>query len=246
MFGLACGRKQVLFAALSLTDLALTRLLLWRGGGLACESNPVAAWWLERFGWAGLAGFKVAIVLLVGALTAVVSWHHPRAGRRLLAFGCSALLAVVLYSASLVYWVEAGPASAAAATIRQYRESIQDLEQDAIRARAYDALLGRLAGDLAEQRRSLAEAVAALAQAEYVKDPRWLRRRQSGQPGCRKDECLARTLALHTLDLVRADPYRSEQVYRDLEAQFRTNFGRPAPFRPGDPGLWVASFPPSG
>jgi hypothetical protein len=245
MFGLVLGRRQFLFAALSLADLALTRLVLWRGGGLACESNPVAAWWLERFGWAGLVGFKVAVVVLVGALAAVVSWHHPRAGRRLLAFGCSALLAVVLYSASLVYWVEAGPGSAAAATIRQNRESIRGLERDAIRARAYEALLGRLAGDLAAQRRSLGEAVAALAQAEYVKDPQWRRRRQLGQPGCRKDECLAHTLALHTLDLVRADPYRSGQVRRDLEAQFRTNFGRPASFRLGDPGQWAAALPPS-
>jgi hypothetical protein len=236
MSGLVCGRKLFLFAALSLADLALTSLLLQRAEGRAWESNPIAAWWLNRFGWPGLAGFKLATVLVVLSLVLVVSRHRPRSGERLLGFGCSTLLAVVLYSGFLVYGLEAEAGAGEAAEFRQARESIQDLEWYAVRLRAYYALLGRLAGDLVEHRRTLAGTVEALAEAEYVKDPRWLPRMQGRFPNCTKDECLARQLVVYTLISVQADPYRAEQVHRDLDAQFRTHFGRPAPYRPGRPG----------
>jgi hypothetical protein len=236
MSGLPCCRKPFLFAGLSLIDLTLTWIILWRAEGFACESNPVAAWWLDRFGWPGLAGFKVAIVLLVVTLTSVVSRHHPRAGTRLLTFGCCALLAVVQYSAALVLRAEAEADSAAAAKIRYCRGSMRDVERVLVRKRAYDRLLVRLTEDLAEHRRSLVEAVAALAQAEHVKDPRWLRRMQSNHHCSGMDECLAYKLVFSTLVLLETDRHRLEQVYRDLDAQFRSRFGRPAPWRPGGPG----------
>jgi hypothetical protein len=235
MSGLTYCRKLFLFTALSLIDLALTWIVLGRAEGRAFESNLVAAWWLDCFGWPGLTGFKVAIVLLVAALTLMVSRHRPRVGGCLLTFGCSALLAVVVYSVSLVRRVEAEAGSAVATALRQAQEAIRNLERDLANKRAYDALLGRLVDDLLEHRRTLTEAVEALAEAEYVKDPDWLRRMQLSLPGRGKDECLAGRLVFYTLDLLQADPYRSERVYRDLDATFRSSFGRPAPCRRGGP-----------
>ena len=116
-------RKLALFAALSLADFALTRFLLERGGGAAYESNPVAAWWLTTFGWAGLAGFKLALVGLVVGLALVVSRYRPRAGGRVLAFGCSALLGVVLYSGFLVRGLAAEAGAPAAAESERAAEA---------------------------------------------------------------------------------------------------------------------------
>ena len=153
-------RKLILFTALSLADLALTCLLLQRAGG-AYESNPVAAWWLANFGWAGLAGFKFALVLSVAALVAVVSRYHPRAGGRVLAFGCSALLAVVLYSGSLVRSVGVEAAESAGAEPGRSEEVEYlgpDDAVDGLDRRAAEKQ--RLARDVAEGRLPLAAAAA--------------------------------------------------------------------------------------
>ena len=160
MASLTHSRKLALFATLSLADLALTRFLLERGGGAAYESNPVAAWWLATFGWAGLAGFKLALVGLVVGLALVVSRYRPRAGGRLLAFGCSALLAVVLYSGFLVRGLaaEAGaPAAASERAAEAEREKLDALLHGV--ARRVDAK-EQVAQEVAEGRLTLAEAAA--------------------------------------------------------------------------------------
>src|SRR5262249_41553021 len=51
-------RKLLLFLLLSLTDLWLTWFLVQRSDGAVYEGNPVAAWWLSRYGLPGLALFK--------------------------------------------------------------------------------------------------------------------------------------------------------------------------------------------
>jgi hypothetical protein len=94
-------RMQLLFVLLSGADLALTWWLLGGSGGEVYEANPVANWWLARAGWAGLAGFKAALVLLVLGLAAVIGRHRPRAADGVLCFACAAVAAVVLYSATL-------------------------------------------------------------------------------------------------------------------------------------------------
>jgi hypothetical protein len=229
MSGWTSPRKLFLFAALSLADLVLTWVLLQRAGDRACESNPVAAWWLDRLGWPGLAGFKLGIVLLVAVLVRVVSRHRSRTGERLLGFGCSALLAVVLYSGFLVYGEEAD-----AAEDRRILERARNLDQSAARQQAYYALLHCLGDDLVERRIALAEAVQALAEADYVQAPQWLEWMQESYPDCTtKEEHLACRLVAHALNSLRTDPYHSEQVYRDLDAQFQSCFGRPVPHRPG-------------
>lgn len=97
------------FAALGLADLALTFRLIEGGAGVVGEGNPVAAAWLDSFGWAGLILYKADLVLSVGLLCAYVSVRRRRLAVAALRFGCAATACVVLYSC----WMLAGPAPAA-------------------------------------------------------------------------------------------------------------------------------------
>jgi hypothetical protein len=89
---------QLLFVALNLADLFLTWRLVHGSHGAIVESNPVANWWLTALGWPGLSAYKLGIVVLVGTVIGVIRLKRPRAGSRVLAFACSAVLVVVLYS----------------------------------------------------------------------------------------------------------------------------------------------------
>lgn len=92
-----------LFFALSAADLVLTWWLVVHTGNEVYESNPVAAWWLARYGWAGLTVFKGMAVLLVTGLATLISVSRPQSGGRVLAFGCAAVGAVVCYSTFLAW-----------------------------------------------------------------------------------------------------------------------------------------------
>jgi hypothetical protein len=161
MVTLSHPRKLALFAALNLADLALTWHLVGRGGGAAYESNPVAAWWLVSFGWAGLAGFKLAAVGVVAALALVVSRSRPRVGGRLLAFGCSALLGVVLYSGFLVHGLAAeasAPAAAEPARTAETESEKLDSQLQEVSRRLYGK--EHVAAEVARGRLTLLEAAA--------------------------------------------------------------------------------------
>jgi hypothetical protein len=227
-----------LFAALSLTDLALTCFLLGRPGGGAYEWNPVASWWLVRFGWVGLVGFKLGILLLIAALTLVVSRSRPRAAGRLLAFGCVALLAVVVYSGSLVQGVRAQ-----SARFVQIQDERRELDRDFTGRIEFSVLLERLLSALSARRCTLAEAVEILAGSEYVRDGIWSRVLGSRFPGRTTGERLAAHLVYCTLiNALNSPSDESAQLACDLDAQFRSCFGCPAPNLPG-PGDEAAADP---
>jgi hypothetical protein len=94
--------QLLLYAALSLVDLALTNRLLERAEGHVYESNPVANAWLSAYGWTGLVAFKLTCVALVISVAVVLWIRRPRLGGHLLTFSCTAVALVVLYSCSLV------------------------------------------------------------------------------------------------------------------------------------------------
>lgn len=89
------------FAALSLTDFVLTFALILTKPG-AYESNPVAAAWLEKYGWRGLAGFKSLSALVVLIALGMVCWKRPRFGAWAVLAACLAMLAVAVYSRDLM------------------------------------------------------------------------------------------------------------------------------------------------
>ena len=99
--------KQLSFVLLSLADLTMTWALIRDGLGSVYESNPVAAWCLHGYGWAGIAVFKALMVLVSGGLSEVISRYRPRTGGRVLALGCILTASVVLYSGYLYLTVPA-------------------------------------------------------------------------------------------------------------------------------------------
>jgi Domain of unknown function (DUF5658) len=105
--------KLLLFTLLSVADLTVTWWLLGNSDGDIYEANPIARFWLQRYGSLGLAGFKVSLILLTTFLIVIVARSRPRAAGRLLGFGCVCLTLVVSYSAAL-YLVTIRPALAQA------------------------------------------------------------------------------------------------------------------------------------
>jgi hypothetical protein len=93
--------KLTLFALLSLLDLGLTYKLLHAHGGSVYEANPLANAWLHRFGWTGLAVYKLLAVTMFAAATAYIGLRRPRLGARLMNFACLTVFAVVAYSLAL-------------------------------------------------------------------------------------------------------------------------------------------------
>ncbi len=94
-------RKVCFYALLSVTDLALTWLLINTGQGVIYESNPIADAWLSQYGWLGLACFKALCAGLVIVLSLLIALRLPRAGSGILTFACVATAAVNLYSLAL-------------------------------------------------------------------------------------------------------------------------------------------------
>ena len=93
--------RLLLFGILSCLDLVLTFRLLHSGGGYVYESNPIANEWLTRFGFAGLALFKILAMSTAAISVIVVSCYRPHVGSRLLTFACVVVSVVVVYSFSL-------------------------------------------------------------------------------------------------------------------------------------------------
>src|SRR5262249_34312221 len=129
-------------------------------------------WWLTGYGPAGLASFKIGVVLLVGSLAAAVSQHRPLMGGRVLTFACTALAGGFLYSCSLGWVGRAGPPPPDPARGAAERRC---LDRQLKAANRYRALAKRLAEDLGARRRTLVDAVARLAATERGRDPAWLR-----------------------------------------------------------------------
>lgn len=90
------------YTALSAADFLLTHTLIEGSGGQAFEANPIAAVWLEEHGWAGLAAFKAAGVLVFLGTIALLVPRRPRVAAGLVALGCSVLIGVTTYSQGLI------------------------------------------------------------------------------------------------------------------------------------------------
>ncbi|HZT82167.1 MAG TPA: DUF5658 family protein [Gemmataceae bacterium] len=219
--------KLLLFVALSACDLLLTWRLVEHGGGAVYEANPVAGWWLARHGWAGLAGFKFGIVLLVAGLCAAVSRRRPRAGGRLLLLGCAALAIVVGYSGWLMASVR--PAPGADEHDPALAEQGCQLDDQLTQTRAHSQVVRRVTEDLVTERCTLGEAVEQVARSAHAHNPTWLRVLRTYYPDRTEEERVAASLLLNAVSHVREDPYLARQVAWRLESQFRAAFGASPP-----------------
>jgi hypothetical protein len=216
--------KQLAFALLSLADLALTWALIQQGMGQVYEANPVAAWWLRNHGWVGLATFKAFAVLSGIGLGAAISRRQPVAGGRILALGCAATAAVVLYSGYLAA-ASAGPLG----ELRAVRELEDRFEARQARARVFKRLLTRLAGELADGRCELAGAVAELEPAARTAGTPWPEMLQGLGPDRPTRQCLAVWVINHAVGLRDLDSGAARELGARLADDFRSLFGVPPP-----------------
>src|SRR5262249_47171337 len=122
-------RKQLLFVLLSLVDLALTCWLLGHYEGQVYEANPVASWWLVRYGAIGLAGYKGGVLLLVMTFVTFIDRRKPRAAGRILIFGCVSLVLVALYSATLCPAACRAPEERETIAMRKVNEPLEKLNR---------------------------------------------------------------------------------------------------------------------
>ena len=91
-----------LYALLSATDWVFTFAARPCGHPVRVEANPVAAACLERYGWAGLAIFKAAGVLVFVAAVLTILRRRPSVATVVTTGACAVLLSVVVYTHGLL------------------------------------------------------------------------------------------------------------------------------------------------
>ena len=88
----------LLFLELSLADLLMTWVLLHHGQGRVYEGNPIAGVFHAKYGFTGLAAFKLTTLAYVGGVSLHVSRRRLIIGLFLLVFACLAAGSTVAYS----------------------------------------------------------------------------------------------------------------------------------------------------
>jgi hypothetical protein len=229
--GLGCSRllshpkKQLLFALLSGADLLLTWWLLDHSAGVF-ESNPLACWWLARYGWLGLAAFKASVATLVLVLAVVVCRHRPRVAGRLLQFGCGTLVLVVLYSGSLCWAVARSPEEREIAAARQQGQQLQERSRE---AETYGVLLEQAGEELIAGKSSLSQAVQQLQDSKMGRNPAWLRKLAEVYRGRSPQECLAANLIQRLVASRQEDPQAARCIAQRLQREFEFTYGDGSP-----------------
>ncbi len=236
--------KVLLFAVLSLTDLAFTWFLVENGRGQFYESNPVAAWCLHGQGWLGLAAFKaLAVLLTLGAVLAIARRCSRTAGR-VLVMACATVAAVVLYSGYL------HRASAASIDIlRSEERNFEQLCDELARTRDLPGVIDRVVGDLAHGRRTLAEAVDELEPAARTPRQSWLKGLRVRFGDLPDRQVLAAFLIHRCVRAHKDNPRVAQELGRRLAEEYAAVFGtrlpmhclhQPTPRQPVPEGLLAA------
>jgi len=215
--------RFVFFAALGLADLGLTCYLLAASGGFVYESNPLAGWWLDHWGWAGLVAFKLGLLAVAIGAVAAIARYRPRAALHVLSFSCLATLAVVLYSCTLFrsipWYAGTFPLYDDATLTVQGRSLDERLEH----IKAYRTVLDRASEDFLAGRCTLDEAVARLAATERERDPNWRAMQRESYPGYSDAQRLATSVLERACALMRdkppgATPQRAARLSRPRAA----------------------------
>lgn len=217
--------KLCLFVLLSVADLSFTWYLLRHSDGAVYEGNPVARRFLLAYGWAGLAAFKAALVLLTAGLCLGIAHRRPRAAGHVLTFACATLAAVVFYSSFLAVWDRSRQKAEIAALMRE-QERLDDTLRN---GREYRALLQRLVEDLVVRRLALAEAASILRQSRTGSDEAWLNRLQGVYDCQSAQESLAANLLHHAVLSRKEVPSVARAIAAHLEADFRAAYGNSPP-----------------
>ena len=92
--------EKTLFVLINLMDVVMTFLLL--NSGSFYESNPIADFFLQRWGMLGMTFFKLAVVGVVLLIANLVALWRLETSRNLLHFGSFLVGTVVAYSVYLM------------------------------------------------------------------------------------------------------------------------------------------------
>jgi hypothetical protein len=180
--------RRALFVALALADLLMTSYLLGAAPEQFYESNPVARWCLSHGGWAGLAGFKVATVLLALAAVAVVARRRPRVAGCVLRLACGATALVVVYICGLAFVARDLPSQKA------LTEQGRRIDEQLRPVQAYCRVMDRLTKDLCSVPCAVGEAVACFAATNHTGSRAWSATLRDQYPGNSDAERLAALL----------------------------------------------------
>jgi hypothetical protein len=151
----------------------MTLHLLKASAGQVYESNPVAHWWLIRWGWAGLVAFKLVAVLLVLLAAWVVARYRPRAAANVLSFACGVTALVLGYSGSLLARGHVHASTQGFRDVNALRAEARVLEAKLRQLHEYEHFLDRLADEVRAGHASMDEAVTRLAASEWARQPVW-------------------------------------------------------------------------
>lgn len=86
--------ETTIFILVNVLDIFMTYVLIRFGG---VEANPIARFFLNRWGFAGMIFFKLGMVAFVTVLAQVIAVRKLQTARRLLQFGTVIVAIVVVY-----------------------------------------------------------------------------------------------------------------------------------------------------
>ena len=94
-------QETLILGVVSALDVIMTYYLLTRDEGGFTESNPIARYYLDRWGMAGMAYFKASMTLLVCVITQIVARKNSVLAKQVLGLATLIIVAVVIYSVRL-------------------------------------------------------------------------------------------------------------------------------------------------
>ncbi len=102
----AAPDELTMFVLVNALDVFMTYWMLANGG--FTESNPVALFFIHRWGIRGMVYFKFSVVAFVCVLAHIVGMHNPQLASRFLIFGSLIVGGVVVYSLTMYLRLHGG------------------------------------------------------------------------------------------------------------------------------------------
>lgn len=94
-------QETLILVVVSALDVIMTYYLLTRDEGGFTESNPIAKYFLDRWGMAGMAYFKASMTMVVCVITQIVARKNSVLAKQVLGLATLIIVAVVIYSVRL-------------------------------------------------------------------------------------------------------------------------------------------------
>ena len=91
-------QETLIFCVVSALDVLMTIRLLNRSDVQFMESNPIANFFLETWGMAGMVYFKLTMTTVAGVISQIVARKNPRVAKYFLGAATIVIVGVVLYS----------------------------------------------------------------------------------------------------------------------------------------------------